>query len=279
MSSDLFDLIESSAQKMGSCEPLWLKDRREPEFKVFTAPGGGNGPVMVLLHGLFGAMSNWEDSMSLFAEFSTPIALEFPILTNHRSEVRVKALAAYTEYYVRKFIGKPVVFCGNSLGGHVAMRLALASPGLVSGLVLSGTSGLYEHSADYLPVRPDEKFVREHMARVFHNQQFVSEARIAEVTQILSQRRNVLNLIHAARSAKKDNLLKQLRNIMAPTLLLWGNQDAVTTMDIAETFKRELPNSELVTVEGCGHAPMIEHPRWFADQIKSFFERRKLNQA
>jgi pimeloyl-ACP methyl ester carboxylesterase len=111
------------------------------------------------------------------------------------------------------------------------------------------------------------------MSKVFYNQSFVTEAAIGEIVNILEDRAHVLNLIHAARSAKKDNLKDLLGQIKVPTLLLWGEDDVVTTMDVAQMFNRLIPNSSLVTIKGCGHAPMIEHPEWFSEQVKSFLAK------
>lgn len=278
LEQQVLNQVRESAARLGSCDPLWLKDSSPPQFQVTEVANGEvihspPKPELVLLHGLFGALSNWDSTFPLFSAFSSPIALQFPILSGHRSEVKVKALAAYTEYFVRLRKLGPVALCGNSLGGHVAMRLCLTSPELVDCLVLSGTSGLYEHSVDALPVRPDEKFVREHMARVFYGRQFITEEAIREITQILKSRANVLNIIHAARSAKKDNLQKLLPLIKVPTLLLWGEDDQVTTMDVARQFRSLLPNSELVSIKNCGHAPMIEHPAWFSEQVERFLKK------
>ena len=225
------------------------------------------------MHGLFGALSNWDTTIPLFEKYSKPIAIEFPITTAHRSEVKVKSLAVMTEFYIRENSFEPVTLCGNSLGGHVALRLCLARPELVDCLILSGASGLYEHSVDALPVRPDRKFVRDHMHRVFHNAQFITDEAVEEIYQILTSRGSTLNLIHAARSAKKDNLEKLLGEIKVPTLLLWGEDDEVTTMNVAETFHRLIPNSELVTMKNCGHAPMIEHPEWFSENVHRFLKK------
>lgn len=272
MSSEIFSHVQRSAAKMGSCDPVWLVKRTEPTFTVQRA--GNSGPPMVLLHGLFGALSNWNDVTPLFAKYCRTYALEFPIISGHRSEVKIKALAAYTEYFIRKEgLGK-VILCGNSLGGHVAMRLYLACPELVDSIVLSGSSGLYEHSVDALPIRPDARFVREHMSRVFYHQRFITDAAVNEIADIIKHKSHVLNLIHCARSAKKDNLHDVLPTIAAPTLLLWGLQDKVTTMDVAETFNKQIPNSELKTIDGCGHAPMIEHPQWFADEVEKFLRAK-----
>lgn len=271
MAKGIFNLVKNSLPKLGSSDPLWLKNEQEPVFS--TVELGTKGPEIVLLHGLFGALSNWDDTQPLMAKYARPIALSFPLLTGHRSEVKVKSLALFTEYFVRNRNLGPAALCGNSLGGHVALRLYFAAPELVDCLILSGTSGLYEHSVDSLPVRPDHKFVKEHMSRVFYNQDFVTDEAVNEVTAILENRMNVLNLIHAARSAKKDNLKDVLGQVKVPTLLIWGEDDMVTTMGVAESFNRLIPNSELVTFKKCGHAPMIEHPEMFATEVERFLRK------
>jgi 2-hydroxy-6-oxonona-2,4-dienedioate hydrolase len=268
MAKSIFKFVKDSLSRIGSDDPLWLKQEKEPEFK--TVEMGDAGPDMVLLHGLFGALSNWDTVQPLMAKYSKPIALSLPLLSAHRSEVKVKSLAVYTEYFVRSREFTPVTLCGNSLGGHVALRLCLAAPELVDCLILTATSGLYEHSVDSLPVRPGYEFVREHMEKVFFNQKFVTEEAIGEIVRILEDRARVLNLIHAARSAKKDNLKDLLGQIKVPTLLLWGEDDTVTTMEVAEMFHSLIPNSQLISIKNCGHAPMIEHPEWFAEEVRKF---------
>lgn len=268
MVSPIYKELKKTASRLGNCDPLWLKEEKEFEFNVVE--GGASGPEVILLHGLFGALSNWDSTFPHLEKFCRPLALQFPIISGHRSEVKVKALSLFTEKLIRKRNLQPAILCGNSLGGHVALRLCLASPQMVDCLILSGTSGLYEHSVDSLPVRPDKRFIKDHMERVFYNQEFVTEKAIDEIYGIISKRMNVLNIIHAARSAKKDNLLNLLKEINVPTLLLWGEDDKVTTMDVAQMFHKHIRNSKLVTIKDCGHAPMIEHPRWFADQVETF---------
>ena len=277
MSKKLFTFVKNSLKKIGSDDPLWLKQELEPEFK--TVEMGAVGPEIVLLHGLFGALSNWDTVQPLMAEYSQPIALSLPLISGHRSEVKVKSLALYTEYFVRSRGFAPVTLCGNSLGGHVALRLCLAAPELVDCLILTATSGLYEHSVDALPVRPGYDFVKEHMTKVFFNQQFVTEEAIGEIVKILEDRGRVLNLIHAARSAKKDNLKDLLGQIKVPTLLLWGEDDVVTSMDVAEMFHKLIPNSQLVSIKNCGHAPMIEYPEWFSEEVNKFLVKHSRHRA
>ena len=277
MAKGIFKLIKKSLPKLGSSDPLWVVNEQEPTFK--TVEMGDKGPDVVLLHGLFGALSNWDSVQPLMAEYSKTLALSLPLLTAHRSEVKVKALSMYAEYFVRSRNFAPVTLCGNSLGGHVALRLYLGAPQLVDCLILTATSGLYEHSVDSLPVRPGREFVEEHMRKVFSNHKFVTDEAIMEIVRILEDRGRVLNLIHAARSAKKDNLKDLLGTIKVPTLLLWGEDDQVTTMEVAEMFHKLIPNSQLVSIKNCGHAPMIEHPEWFSEEVKKFLKKHSRHAA
>lgn len=273
MNNAVLDRVRQSVKQMDVKMPRWLDKGTIPEFE--TVEQGDDGPVIIMLHGLFGALSNWDSVFPLFANFSRCIALQLPILTGKSSEVHVKALAAYTECFIRtRGFNEPVILCGNSLGGHVALRLALAAPELIDTLILSGSSGLYEHTVDTLPIRPKSDFIREHMGRVFFSEAFITVEAINEILEILSHRSNHLNLIHAARSAKKDNLQKLLPNVQHPTLLLWGEDDEVTTMDVAGIFSEQIPNSTLSSIAQCGHAPMIEHPKWFAEQVEGFIKAK-----
>jgi len=125
---------------------------------------------------------------------------------------------------------------------------------------------------DALPVIPDKDYITTHMKRVFYDPKFTTPEAVEDIYGILSSRGKVLNLIQSARSAKRDNVLSDLKDIKAPTLLLWGENDLITTMEVGETFHKSIPNSKLVTIANCGHAPMIEHPEWFSDEVEKFLK-------
>jgi len=94
MSKGIFVELRETARRLGECDPIWLKKEKEIDFSV--AEAGVQGPKLVLLHGLLGQMSNWEAVTPCFARFSRPHAMQFPLLTGHKTEVRVNALCLYT---------------------------------------------------------------------------------------------------------------------------------------------------------------------------------------
>jgi 2-hydroxy-6-oxonona-2,4-dienedioate hydrolase len=70
-----------------------------------------------------------------------------------------------------------------------------------------------------------------------------------------------------ARAVRRENLEARLAQVEAPTLLVWGKEDRVTPVEVAERFHALIPGSELVYVTNCGHAPMLEQPRIFSDVV------------
>jgi len=266
----LFETLRASARTLG-CSPQWLEAERLPQFSATEY--GSRGPVLVLLHGLFGAISNWQAVAPKFGKFARVVALDLPILEGDRSEITVQALTVYLEAFLRSRRLGPVTLCGNSMGGHVALRMTLQAPDLVASLVLTGSSGLYEHEPARVPLRPDRAFILGQMRRVFVRDEFITEARVREVLQALGSRGAILKVIQAARSAKLDNMQDCLHQVPVRTLLLWGEQDEVTPLEVAHTFEDLIPDATLHTVSHCGHAPMIEEPDWFADEVQLFLSK------
>lgn len=268
MNEDIYRALSVTVDKLDGCDARWYRKKLEPPIE--SSVYGSGETTILLLHGLFGAMSNWDSIIPDLAKYATVHALKFPLLSAHRTEVTIKSLVLLTHHYILTHGLKNIIVCGNSLGGHVSIRLTLVCPDVVKALILSGSSGLYEHTVDYLPRRPNANFVKEQMSRVFYNQTFVTDEAVKEVVNILATFAMQINILQSAKSAKRDYLLDELKKIKCPTLLLWGQQDEVTTMKVANTFHANIAGSKLISIDKCGHAPMIEHPEWFAQQMKDF---------
>ncbi len=85
-----------------------------------------------------------------------------------------------------------------------------------------------------------------------------------------------MKVLVTAKSAIRHNLEDKLHEIKAPTLLIWGQQDTITPHYVGEKFNELLPNSELIFIDKCGHAPMMEHPRVFNDILEGFLKEQGL---
>jgi len=224
----------------------------------------GRGEPVVFLHGLMGEMDHWETTLEALAPICHALAPELPIFDAGQAEASIEGLADYVHRFMLALHIERAVLGGNSLGGHLALELALARPERAAGLILTGSSGLFERSFTRgVPHVPTTEFVRDKMQEVFYDPALVTPAWVESVRRILLTRAYALRLVHVARSAKRGNLEERLGGIRVPTLLVWGKDDRVTPVEVAERFRALIPEAELVTIANCGHAPMLEQPLMF----------------
>jgi pimeloyl-ACP methyl ester carboxylesterase len=233
----------------------------------------GRGTPLVMLHGMMGAPTNWEGIFEGLPGTCRAVALRFPFFEDGYILDSVPAVADYAEGYLEEAGFRRVVLCGNSLGGHVALELIGRRPDRVCGLILTGSSGLFERTFGTVVTRPPRAWVREKVEEIFYRPAHVTEAMVDDVIDIISNRDNVRVLIQIAKSAKRDNVTERLKAIACPALLIWGRQDHITPPDVAEEFHRYLPRSELRWLDECGHAAMMEQPAAFCRVLGEWWER------
>jgi len=258
---------------------------RSDIYPTFRWSERGEGEPVLLLHGLMGTPDHWEASLHTLGRFCRPIALTLPIFEACSSEISLPTLGDL----VRRFLDErglaEAVVGGNSLGGHVALELALAYPGRVSGLILTGSSGLFERSFTRgVPHRPTSDWVREKMEEVFHDPGRVTPEWVEAVQRVVTTREAVLRLLQVARAAKRRNIEDRLPGIDAPTCIIWGENDRITPPEVARRFHALIPRSDLFLLPRCGHAPMLEQPQAFNALLAAWLlrtrrDRRRLSCA
>lgn len=246
------------------------------EEKGFRYVEEGQGEVLLLLHGLMGALSNWEDVVNEFkTEYRVIIPMlplyDLPLLTTG-----VKSLAKFVHKFVRFKELKNVVVLGNSLGGHVGLIYTLAHPEEVKALVLTGSSGLYENAfGGSFPRRESYDFIREKVEFTFYDPLTATKELVDDVFATVNDRHKVIRILAMAKSAIRHNLSNELHKLNTPVSLIWGEDDKITPPTVAKEFHEILPNSELNWLEKCGHAPMMERPQEFNLILKKFLDRIK----
>jgi len=234
----------------------------------------GRGTPLLMLHGMMGEPANWWPIGAHRPECCRMIALRLPFFEDGRRLTDVPAVTDYAQGYADQAGLERFAVCGNSLGGHVGLDLALRMPQRVCGLVLSGSSGLFERTFGTVVTRPPRSWVEEKIQEIFYDDRHVTDEMVDRVIEVISNRRNVRTLIQIAKSAKRDNVAERLRGITCPTLLIWGRQDEITPPGVAQEFDRNLADSELHWLDACGHAPMLEHPKEFAEALGSWWRRK-----
>ena len=225
----------------------------------------GTGKPIVILHGLMGGLSNFKGVTDYFPDKGYRVIIPMlPIYDLPLLKTNVKEFANYVNKFISHLNLSKVTLLGNSLGGHIGLLVSLLYPKNIKGLIITGSSGLYENSmGESYPKREDKDYMTQKCQEVFYDPKVATNEIIDEVYETVNDRKKLIKILAIAKSAIRHNMAKDLPKIQIPTAIIWGENDIVTPPDVGRDFNRLLPNSSLFWIEKCGHAPMMEYPDLF----------------
>ena len=249
--------------------------KKEGKFQYVES---GSGPVIVVLHGLFGALSNFKDVLDYFSAKYKVVIPIMPIYELPVKETNVQALADFIKDFIDYKGYEKVTLLGNSLGGHVSLVYMQHYPAKVHSVVLTGSSGLYENAfGGTFPRRGDYNFIKEKVELTFYDPATATNELVDEVFAIMKDKEKVLRTLALAKSAIRHNMAEELKNFNVPFCLIWGKNDIITPADVADEFHKLLPQSDLFWIDKCGHAAMMERPAEFNEILGKWLDKLFVN--
>ena len=245
--------------------------------KNFRYIESGKGQSIIILHGLMGGLSNFHGVLDYFSKKKYKVIIpELPVYSQPISNTSVKSLSEFLLEFIQFKELQNVILLGNSLGGHVGLLFTKNYPEFVRGLVITGSSGLYENNmGDGYPKRGAYQYIKKKSEDVFYDPKTATKKIVDEVFESVNDRNKLIRTLALAKSAIRHNMAKELPKMKTPTAIIWGSQDSVTPPKVAEEFNELLPDSNLYWIDKCGHAPMMEHPDRFNEILESWFTLRK----
>ena len=246
------------------------------EEKSFKYVEYGQGQPIIILHGLMGGLSNFNSVLSFFPKKGYKIIM--PVLPLYDYPLLKTTVKAFAEYLNRFLLFKKldsVILLGNSLGGHIGLLFTKMFKSKVLGLILTGSSGLYENSmGDGYPKRGNYDYIKSKTEEVFFDPKVATKELVDEVFESVNDRNKLIKTLTIAKSAIRHNMADDLPKIKTPTLIIWGKQDNVTPPNVAKEFNALLPESHLIWSDKCGHAPMMEHPDKFNVSVFDWLQKK-----
>ena len=248
---------------------------------------------VILLHGIGGYVENWAENITALAQERRVYALDI-VGFGRTDKPQVKFTIPYVTEFVHYFmiaqhIDKAALV-GESMGGGIALLLALQYPQQVEKLVLADSAGLGRDVSIYfrmmsLPIlgelfsRPSRKGSAQTLALLFHDQDLITDQWIEqdyEMSSLPGAQRCLLSALRCmcnvwgARSDACQPILDHLGEIEVPTLVLWGAQDRILPVAYAHQAEKRLPNARLHIFDPCGHVPNVECPQEFNALVTDF---------
>ena len=244
----------------------------------------GDGPALLLVHGLTASHAVWEPTLAAFAARWRVIA---PDLPGHGESDKPDApytidfFAGMIRSLARELGVREAVVAGSSLGGQVALELAAWCPTFTRALVLAapavGYSATMRPVGQALQMLTGPRVLRASLAQFFQRN-FHDRSQIRHVTRqrILEERLASPDFPAFARAVARSlgGVLtadsQPLERVTQPVLVVWGREDRLVPLRRSERLLRRLPHARLHVLERCGHLPMLEQPAAFNRVLDGF---------
>lgn len=260
----------------------------------------GEGYPVVLIHGMGGSASGWLPSFGAFADHYRVYALD---LAGHGLSDRGDglaldsvSLAGFVKDFMVEFKIEQAHVLGHSMGGVIALQLAIDHPELVNKLVLVDSTGFgreltvlfrivsFPVLGEWLAAREYRSNMEKYAAATRKsavNASFVTDELIAELYRVERSPEHLKPLLQTVRlwvdggGMKKSlfgPILQKLPSVKNKTLVIWGRQDNVLPLAQGELAARSMPNARLEVIDQCGHIPMFEQPEIFNRLVLDFLK-------
>jgi pimeloyl-ACP methyl ester carboxylesterase len=245
--------------------------KKDNGFEYIETNASSDKTPLILLHGLMGALSNFQGIINHFGEKYNVVIPILPIYTIPLKNLDLEGLVDSISDFIEFKKYSKINLLGNSLGGHLAQLYTLRHPEKVKKMILTGSSGLFENAfGSSFPRRSSKEYIRKKTEMVFYDPKVATDELVDDVFDSVSDLGRCIRIVKTAKSAVRHNLEDKLHKIKTPTLLVWGMHDEVTPLWVGKKFNELIINSKLVVFDKCGHAPMMEHPEDFNRELEIF---------
>jgi len=238
-----------------------------------VVPDLSRGELLLFIHGAGSNGHTWHTALQAFAEHHSPVALDFPGHGRSGGTESLKDIGAYAEC-VNAFMTalqlRPSVLVGRSMGGAVALQLALAHAARVRALVLVATAARF--AIPQVTIDTWHNVMRGRTQQPFTTEAFSPKTdfavmREAWMEQVKTDPRvRYFDLV----ACNRTDLTARLGEITVPTLIVAGRDDTITPSDCAEALHRGIRGSQLVVIDDAGHSVPNEKPAEFAAAVRDF---------
>ncbi len=266
--------------------------------RIHVRDSGGSGQPMVLIHGSNASLHTWEP-------LKAQLGIDYRIITMDMPGHGLTGATPTGRYDVDEMVAtvdgvatalglERFILGGNSMGGGVSWRYALAHPDKVRALLLLDAGGMPPRDGSappksnigfrimrssfgrWLGMSITPRFlIRQSLEGSVVDPSQIDDATVDRYWELLLFPGNrEATMMRFSRPFRDDGAAARAAGITAPTLVLFGKEDRIINPSAAESFRERIVGSEVVLMDGIGHLPMEEAPEATAAAIREFLARR-----
>lgn len=240
--------------------------------------GNRLGPVLILIHGTSASLHTWEPLIGFLKNDFRLVSFDLPghglTGANPDANYSMSKFVDSVDLVMVELGIESATLVGNSLGGAVAWEAGLALNDKVESLILIAPSGaprIKQASSNIgfkllsSPIGPflvnrftPRAIIKASIEQTVYEASNVTDETVDRYWELLRLKGNRQAMFDLTKTPRRNQPWEALSNVTQPTLIIWGKEDNLLTVDMANVFDSEIPNSSLVVLEKVGHLPMEE---------------------
>lgn len=261
----------------------------------------GSGPALVLIHGLGSCLHTWNKYHEYLSNDFKVISLDLPGLgltgPPPSGDYSIEMYMQVFDRLLEEVGESKAHFAGNSLGGYMSWNYAARRPERVNKVVLMNAAGYgtdEREISDFgfkMAINPltrdlthkltPRNLVRMSLENCVTDPSLVTEEKVELYHDHILRKGNresfsVILKTHIVNGMDNTDVIKQ---VQAPTLILWGDEDALLNVEHAFRFQRAISDARMIIYPEKGHLPMLELPKRSAEDIRAFLLEAKAKQT
>jgi len=270
----------------------WSAHRRfvEIDGKRANVVELGSGPPLLFVHGLSGCWQNWLENVPRFARTHRVIAMDLPgfgASEMPREPISIPGYGRFLEALCDELAIDAAAVVGNSMGGHIATELAIASPQRVERLVLVSAAGITTEHVHRNGVMAGGRIIAALATRAAARHEALArrpglrrlalsyvtrhpDRLSADLAREMMRGAGKPGFLPALEAVISYRLSERLPQIACPTAIVWGEDDRVIPVGDAARFEQLIPDARAVVLPDTGHMAMLERPERFNALLDEF---------
>ena len=240
---------------------------------------GGSGPPLLFLHG-GGGFGTFDPTSGPIAQRRTVYAPSHPGFFGTPRPAWLYSItdaAHFTLELVNELGLGDYVLAGHSIGGWVAAEMAAMGGSNIKGLVLIDAAGVRPQTSEIAEVFMVSGATRLQLG--FHNPEqvpnyeYFTRERAPDEAAIEHSNMEMLSRLAWKPYLHNPSLAHYLSKVAAPSLIVWGANDAIIPLECGEILRNSIPGSSMAVIDNCGHSPQMEKPDEFNAAVTAFLDR------
>ncbi len=216
---------------------------------------------MIFVHGLSGSTRWWTENVEALAGQYRVYLVDLPGFGAMRRAPLRQGVHSATDWLIRwmETVGvRRAHLVGHSMGGHISLRIAAERPDLVNRLVLVAPAVWFVRGSLFARIAP----------LMGETRQF--SPRFIATLSYDALRAGPITLLRSARDLLQEDVARDLTAIQAPTLLIWGEHDALVPVSVGYELRQRIPRARLLVLKDASHVPMFHDARRFNAALLQF---------